>query len=343
MTGSTTSSDQHGQTQPQNSQAQLLQAGLLTATPRPTGPLPTTALDPARLKAALVHPQGDFGRVEVVASAGSTNTDVAAGAADPAQFWPDLSVLIADAQPAGKGRLGRAWEVPAGAAMISSVLVWPGEQQGSGAAATPDFASTGYGWLSILAGVALCETLRSLTGVPTELKWPNDVVSGGRKLAGILAQVVPATVVRPGPQAGFGVVIGVGVNASLTAQELPTERATSLLLEGATTLDRNELLAAYLNKFAARYRDFVSVGGDAQKAMAGGLSMVELAEQHLSTLGQEVRAELPGGTMLRGTAVGLGADGGLDIRDAAGQMHHVSAGDVIHLRRTTADGTVKYA
>ncbi|AIY03691.1 Biotin-protein ligase [Arthrobacter sp. PAMC 25486] len=314
-----------------------------------------------------MHPQGDFGRVEVVASAGSTNTDLAAGAADPEQFWPDLSVLIADAQPAGKGRLGRAWEVPAGAAMISSVLVWPGEQQATGTAATPDFASSGYGWLSILAGVALCEALLSLTGVPTELKWPNDVVSGGRKLAGILAQVVPVkaqtaaelqatarttarstptsptAVATPGTQAGFGVVIGAGVNVSLSAEELPTERATSLLLEGATTLDRNELLAAYLNKFAARYRDFVSVGGDAQKAMAGGQSMVELAEAHLSTLGQEVRAELPGGTMLRGTAVGLGTDGGLDIRDAAGQMHHVSAGDVIHLRRTTADGTVKYA
>ena len=339
MTGSAGSPDQHGQNQPQTTQNK----------PQTDMPAPTTALDPARLKAALMHPQGDFGRVDVVASAGSTNADVAAGAADPLQYWPDLSVLIADAQPAGKGRMGRDWEVPAGAAMISSMLVWPGNQQATGGTAGPGFSATGYGWLSILAGVALCESLRALTGVAAELKWPNDVVVGGRKLAGILAQVVPATGAGPSAQAGsraqagLGVVVGAGVNVSLTAEELPTERATSLFLEGAATLDRNGLLGAYLNTFASRYREFVNVGGESQRPMASGHSMVELAQKYLSTLGQEVRAELPGGKTLHGTAVALGPDGGLEIRDRDGLVHHVSAGDVIHLRRTTPDGTVKYA
>ncbi|MGP9502811.1 biotin--[acetyl-CoA-carboxylase] ligase [Specibacter sp. AOP5-B1-6] len=335
-------------------------------------------LDGPVLKAALTHPQGSFARVQVVASSGSTNTDLAAGAANVDEYWPDLSVLIADAQPAGKGRMGRSWEVPAGAAMISSVFVRPAEQAAAAARAdavdTDVFAPTGYGWLSILAGVALCGAVRSLTGVPAELKWPNDVVVRGRKLAGILAQLVPAKVVTAndvsgaaGPgvsgthgargavgthgglrvQAGPGVVVGAGVNVSLQAGELPTDRATSLLLENATTLDRNLLLPAYLNHFAELYRDFVAVGGDALRPLAGGRaqgrSVMELAQECMSTLGQEVRAELPGGAMLHGTATALGPDGGLLLRDAAGTVHAVSAGDVIHLRRTGPDGAVKYA
>lgn len=352
-------------------------------------------LDGPVLKAALTHPQGSFARVQVVASSGSTNTDLAAGAANVDEYWPDLSVLIADAQPAGKGRMGRSWEAPAGAAMISSVFVRPAEQAaaatgtdagpsttagartGNSPAARADavdtdaFAPTGYGWLSILAGVALCGAVRSLTGVPAELKWPNDVVVRGRKLAGILAQLVPAKVVTAndvsgaaGPgvsgthgaagthgglrvQAGPGVVVGAGVNVSLQAGELPTDRATSLLLENATTLDRNLLLPAYLNHFAELYRDFVAVGGDALRPLAGGRaqgrSVMELAQECMSTLGQEVRAELPGGAMLHGTATALGPDGGLLLRDAAGTVHAVSAGDVIHLRRTGPDGAVKYA
>ncbi|POH60616.1 biotin--[acetyl-CoA-carboxylase] ligase [Arthrobacter glacialis] len=338
------------------------------------------ALNQPALKAALLRPQGSFGRVEIVGTTGSTNTDLAGSAGDPHQLWPDLSVLIADAQEAGKGRLGRTWVVPAGAAMISSVFLRPGDRapsaagrpgSGAGSAPTSDaptfgapaagqpaggalpfdahtsgasaFALTGYAWLSILAGVALCEALRVHTSVPAALKWPNDVVVNGRKLAGILAQLVPFTTGGP------GVVVGAGVNVSADAHQLPTDRATSLLLEGAIpeALDRNVLLPAYLNTFAALYNEFVAAAGDAAAPLIGGVgggrSLLELAAQHMSTLGQEVRAELPGGAMLHGTATGLGNDGSLLIRDAAGTFHTVSAGDVIHLRRTETDGTLNYA
>ncbi|MHA7269333.1 biotin--[acetyl-CoA-carboxylase] ligase [Arthrobacter sp. HLT1-20] len=335
------------------------------------------ALDQPALKAALLRPHGSFSRVEIVGTTGSTNTDLAGHAADPHQLWPDLSVLIADAQEAGKGRLGRAWVVPAGAAMISSVFLRPGDRApaaagraGSGAAGTSasgapasgtsasapvsgapataaftpaSFAPTGYAWLSVLAGVALCEALREHTAVTASLKWPNDVVVNGRKLAGILAQLVPSTTGGP------GVVVGVGVNVSAGAHQLPTDRATSLLVEGAApeSLDRNVLLPAYLNTFATLYCEFVAVAGDANAPLSGsrgdGRSLLELAAQHMSTLGQDVRAELPGGAMLFGTAVGLDVDGSLLIRDAAGTLHPVSAGDVIHLRRTETDGTLNYA
>ena len=313
------------------------------------------ALKPSVLRAALMHPAGSFAKVEVVGSTGSTNTDLAANAAAPGHYWPDLSVLIADAQDAGQGRMGRSWEVPAGAAMISSVFLRPSEQArhaGVNPALTANaFAATGYGWLSVLAGMALCSAVSSCAGVRAELKWPNDVVVRGRKLAGILAQVVAAHSVSGGSSfsggdgaaVGPGVVVGVGVNVSARADELPGDRATSLLLEGAQELDRNVLLPAYLLKFASLYEEFVAVGGDATRPLAGGSSVLELAQLHMGTLGQEVRAELPGGAMLHGTAIALADDGALVLRDATGTQHVVNAGDVIHLRRTGTGGTVNYA
>lgn len=316
-------------------------------TPHDPTPHESAPLQAPLLKAALTYPQGQFARVDVVASAGSTNTDLAASAADDSLHCPDLSVLIADAQPAGKGRLGRSWDVPAGSAMISSVFLRPAEQAltaaGRSEGSTADFAQTGYGWLSVLAGVALCDSLRTLTGLPAELKWPNDVVVKGRKLAGILAQVVPAAVAGPRAQLGLGVVVGVGVNVSLTAEQLPTERATSLLVEGAEILDRNVLLPAYLNKFAELYKEFVAVGGDAGRALGAGPSVLQLVEAFMGTLGQQVRVELPGGKMLLGTATALQSDGSLVVRDEGGTVHAVSAGDVIHLRRTDPNGAVHYA
>ena len=306
------------------------------------------------LRTALMHPRGNFARVNVVGTTGSTNTDLAAHAVAPGQHWPDLSVLIADAQEAGLGRMGRSWEVPAGAAMISSVFLRPSENARQ-AHGNPAFAATGYGWLSVLAGLALCTAVRASTGVQAELKWPNDVLVNGRKLAGILAQVVPAqqlsdhnildhSATAAGSRAGGpGVVVGVGVNIAARADQLPGDQATSLLLEGASELDRNVLLPAYLQKFASLYQEFVAVSGDATRALASGSSVLELATSAMGTLGQKVRAELPGGLMLHGTATALAENGALLVRDAAGTLHAVNAGDVIHLRRTGTDGSVNYA
>ncbi|MGO4384990.1 biotin--[acetyl-CoA-carboxylase] ligase [Specibacter sp. RAF43] len=314
------------------------------------------ALDNSALTHALMRPRGQFRRVKVVAETGSTNADLAADAAASPADWPDLSVVIADSQVRGRGRLDRVWEAPAGSAMISSVLLRPpAHAAGIGA---PRFALTGYGWLSILAGVALCQAVRAVSGVPAALKWPNDVVVDGRKLAGLLAQVV-----SPSPdEAGPAVVVGAGVNIGQTRAQLPVDRATSLRLElpgrgpdpgrpntarpktalpNIAGLDRNVMLPEYLNRLGRLYGDFVAVGGDARRPLAGavsdghssGLSLHALAGLAMTTLGARVRAELPGGRQLFGTAESLGADGGLNVRDAAGALHAVSAGDVVHLRR----------
>jgi len=141
-------------------------------------------------------------------------------------------------------------------------------------------------------------------------------------------------------------------------EQLPVDRATSLALEldggldggldaaaaaaGAAALDRNVLLPAYLNRFARLYEGFVAVGGNAGRPLPEGASVHDLASGLMSTLGTEVRAELPGGQMLHGTAVRLRSGGELELRDGDGALHVVSAGDVVHLRRTLDGGGVGY-
>lgn len=309
------------------------------------------SLDESALKSALTHPRGPFRRADVVGETGSTNADLAAGAAAEPGAWPDLSVLIANSQVAGKGRLDRVWEVPAGAAMISSVLVRPTDA--SAHPGVPAFDPAGHAWLSVLAGIALCKAVAAESDAEPVLKWPNDVLLNGRKLAGILAQlVVPSRDAargtgriladdagRPGP----AVVVGMGVNISQQRVELPVDRATSLELETGVPVDRNVLLPAYLTRFARLYNEFVAVRGDALRPLGGGESAHALASGLMSTLGTDVRAELPGGRMLFGTAVRLGRTGDLELRDAGGVMHAVSAGDVVHLRRAGHAGGVDYA
>ena len=110
-------------------------------------------------------------RLEWLDEAGSTNTELVARAVDG---WPDRSVLVTDRQTAGRGRLGRAWTARPGTSLAVSVLVRP---------AVP---RERYGWLSLLTGAAMAGGLRSL-GAAADLKWPNDVLIGGRKVCGVLA------------------------------------------------------------------------------------------------------------------------------------------------------------
>ena len=161
-------------------------------------------------------------------------------------------------------------------------------------------------------------------------------------MAGILAQLVPG---HPGQHDARwpAVVIGTGVNVSQSTEQLPVPTATSLALEGAADLDRNELLATYLNRFAQLYRSFRAVGGNARLPLRGGDSLLQIATARMATLGSAVRAELPGGVTLLGTATGLDQNGSLLVADSEGTTHTVSAGDVVHLRRHEAEGPGAYA
>jgi BirA family transcriptional regulator, biotin operon repressor / biotin---[acetyl-CoA-carboxylase] ligase len=273
--------------------------------PSPYTRLDRPPLSAAALNRALVRPGSLWTSVEVRTRTGSTNADVAeaarAGAAEGL-------VVVAEQQTAGRGRFGRRWESPPRAGLAFSVLLRPAE-----------VPAGRYGWLPLLAGVALVETVRRQAEVDAAVKWPNDLLIEGRKCAGILAEAVPG--------ADRAVVLGVGLNVTLAADELPRPDATSLLLAGAAHTDRDTLLRSVLRDLSDWYRRWTGVGGDV--AASGLLDGYRL---HCATLGRTVRVALPGGGTLTGTAVDVDLDGRLVVAGADGEPTAVAAGDVVHVR-----------
>jgi BirA family biotin operon repressor/biotin-[acetyl-CoA-carboxylase] ligase len=237
--------------------------------------------------------------VEAVPETGSTNADLLAAAAADAAAG---TVLVAESQSGGRGRLGRSWESPAGAGLTFSMLLRP--------APPPPM----WGWLPLLTGLALARTL----GAQARLKWPNDVLYGprGAKVAGILVQAGSAAV-----------VVGVGLNVSTSQSELPVETATSLLIEGHRELDRAELLVAFLGRFDGLYTAWQAHGGDAgSSGLAAGYRAV------CATLGREVSVELGTHTLV-GRAQEIDGDGRLLVHPTGGgALLPVAAGDVTHVR-----------
>ncbi len=264
-------------------------------------------LSPAAVRAAVLAGSALYTSVEVVARTGSTNADLLAAARTGAAGG---SVLVAEEQTAGRGRLDRSWHSQPGAGLTFSVLLRP--------AAVP---AGGRGWLPLLTGVAVASALAARVAVDAALKWPNDVLADGpdgpAKLAGILAE-----------QAGGAVVIGVGLNVSATRAELPPGQSTSLLLAGGSNLDRQAILTAVLGELERWYLRWTGapVPGD---AAGSGLRAAYL--RVCSTVGQQVRVELPGGGVLAGRAGGVDDAGRLLVSTPDG-VHAVSAGDVVHVR-----------
>ncbi|WP_375399761.1 biotin--[acetyl-CoA-carboxylase] ligase [uncultured Amnibacterium sp.] len=251
-------------------------------------------------------------RVRWLDHADSTNS-VLAALASGTQPWPHGSVVVTDDQTAGRGRLGRVWTAPPGGSLAISVLL------------RPDFPRAAWGWLPLLTGVAMADSVRA-AGVDAVVKWPNDVLVGERKVCGVLAEALPD---------GSGAVIGAGLNHALTAQQLPVPTATSLAVLGVAA-DVDELVAGFVGTLLALVDDLQAFSGDAQ---ASGARASVVA--HCGTLGRRVRVGLPDGRVIVGTAVGLEPDGRLIIaRDGAGPEDaprdakplSVSAGDVEHLR-----------
>ncbi len=267
------------------------------------GALRRPPLDAAALSRRLVRPGGLWREIRVTGETGSTNADLLheaqAGAAEGL-------VLAAETQTAGRGRLGRSWSSPPRAALACSVLLRP--------AAVPPAAR---GWLPLLTGMAVAAALRAEAGVLAGLKWPNDVLVADRKIAGILAEAHDDAI-----------VVGIGLNVTLTAAELPVPGATSLLLEDAACLDRERLLAAMLTGLAGRYRTWAADPGAAVAGPAG------LRAEYLRwcvTVGREIRVELPTGPPLTGTAADVDETGRLAVRTGSG-ITLVGAGDVVHVR-----------
>ncbi|HXZ65258.1 MAG TPA: biotin--[acetyl-CoA-carboxylase] ligase [Streptosporangiaceae bacterium] len=265
-------------------------------------PLPTAAL-----RAAVLARSALYTSVDVVARTGSTNADLLAAARAGGAAG---SVLVAEQQSAGRGRLERSWHSEPGAGLTFSVLLRP--------AGVPPGRR---GWLPLLTGVAVAAALAGQAAAEIGLKWPNDVLAdhpgGQRKLAGILAE-----------QAGDAIVVGVGLNVSATQPELPSDQATSLLLAGGSNLDRQAILAAVLASLERWYLRWVG-GAQPGDAASSGLRAAYLTA--CWTVGRDVRVQLPGGRVLTGCASDVDAAGRLLVSTPDG-VRAVSAGDVVHVR-----------
>ena len=242
---------------------------------------------PLRAAALTKALAADGWRVEVLEETGSTNAVVAerAAAGEPAGL-----VVVAERQLSGRGRLDRSWVSPAGAGLTFSVLLRPTQPPAQ------------WAWLPLLSGVAVANAVHAQAKVDVALKWPNDVLVGGRKVAGLLAEAV-----APG-----GLIIGIGLNVTTTRSELPHDGATSLRIEGAATTDRDTLLRAILRELSSVLAD-VDAGRAAYRKLC-------------ATVGQVVRLELPSGSV-EGAVDAIDDDGRLLV---AGTPY--SVGDVVHLR-----------
>lgn len=250
-------------------------------------------------------------RLDVLAETPSTNDVLVAAAADPAA-WPDFSVVVTANQTAGRGRLGRSWVSPPGTTLAVSVLI----------RADASLRIDALGWLPLAAGLAMTRAVRDSLPARDDvwLKWPNDVLVDGRKICGVLSELV----VGETPS----VVVGAGVNLSMTSDQLPVPTATSLAVAGAEHPDADVVLATYLSEFRALLDDFRAAGGDAQ---ASGLQTAVTAA--CGTIGARVSVELPGGNVLAGIARGIDASGRIVVQaDGSPDLTPISAGDITHLR-----------
>lgn len=264
-------------------------------------------------------------RLEVVDSTGSTNADLLRSVTVEPSAWPDMSVLTAEYQTAARGRLDRHWEAPPLSSVSVSLVLRPVNAEGR------PLPTQSYSWLSLIGALALRETLLETAGLPAELKWPNDVLVRGKKIAGILAQLGPMADGSVPP-----VVLGTGLNVTLREDELPVPTATSVVLEAPRTADRTELLKSYLSHFAVLYRSFCNAEGDPAAGLAGGPSLHKRVEAVMTTLGKQVRAQLPGDHEIIGHASRLDEYGSLLVVDRESREHVVTAGDVVHLRPWTS-------
>jgi BirA family biotin operon repressor/biotin-[acetyl-CoA-carboxylase] ligase len=266
------------------------------------------------VKAALITPPSPWQMVDVHASIDSTNLEALR---DPLPW----RVVVADYQSAGRGRLARQWQAPAGTSIaVSAVVPMPVDR------------TSDWGWLPLLTGMAMRAALVDVSGVAGRLKWPNDVLvqegaegSGGLaddgrpwlKISGVLCEMVPG---------GELVVIGAGANIAQARSELPVDTATSLALCGAPNVRREDVIVRYLGVLADLHRAWA--GGGA------GLEALRAAyRRSCLTIGLDVDVHQPDGRVAQGVATGVDDTGRLVVQAGASSTAH-AAGDVVHVRRS---------
>lgn len=243
--------------------------------------------------------------VHVVERVASTNTVALEWAAAGA---PAGTALLAESQTAGRGRGGRAWRTPDGTSLALSVIL------------RPTIAPDRLPWIGIAAAVATVEAILDVAGVACRVKWPNDILIGARKVAGILAE----RRAEAGGTETPAVVIGVGVNVNNRAAALPADvrdAAISLLDATGRATDRNRLAAALLDRLAWRVGEL----GDGRDELARRWTAAS------ATLGQHLAVTTPGG-LIEGADEGLDPSGSLLLRQPDGRRVAVHSGEVLLCR-----------
>lgn len=215
---------------------------------------------------------------------------------------PHGTLVIADSQMAGKGRMGRKWISPPGSGIWMSLLL------------RPEISPQSASMLTLVAALAVVEGIRGETGLNPQIKWPNDVVLGGRKLCGILTEMsTEAGAIRY-------VVPGIGVNVNMT--EFPpevSETATSLRLELGREIEREPLIARMMEAFEGYYEKFLKT-----QDLAG---LTEEYNRRSVNLGRQVKVLDPAGNF-QGEAMGIDSQGSLLVKMADGQVCQVISGEV---------------
>lgn len=234
-----------------------------------------------------------YWRVSVVEVTGSTQEDIAQLVNDNKVASGD--VIATEYQSAGRGRLDRKFEAPPQSALMFSFYI------------TPNRERSDWSFLTLLTGLAAIFTLTKLvpSASPT-LKWPNDILFDEGKIGGILAQL-----------SHEGVIIGVGINVGMNHTELPVAHATSLLIKEFPILDRNVILATFLNTFE-----------DLLTRWESGEDLRHLYCERSATIGNEVRIDLPDSSSRTGKAIGITPTGELILEDGS----RITVGDIVHLR-----------
>lgn len=217
---------------------------------------------------------------------------------------PEGTAVIAEEQTGGRGRMGRKWHSPRGKGIWMSVVLRPKLPL----LLTPQ--------LTLLAGVAVCTAIRRVTGVEAGIKWPNDLLAGGRKICGILLE----SSLREG---GLHYCIaGIGIAVNLTEEDYPDYLrgvGTSLLIQrGGIPVDRSELAGAVLTELEYQYNLYMEQGFKPIR---------ELWESMSVTLGRQIALNTPQGRS-EGTAVGLDDNGGLLLKDDSGHITNVCSGEI---------------
>jgi len=250
-----------------------------------------------------LNPRRLGAKTHYFAELGSTNTR-ARELADAGASEGEL--VVADAQTEGRGRLGRRWESPARRNLYFSVIL------------RPSLAPAHAAQITLMAAVALSETLDSFIAPTAEIKWPNDILVGGRKLAGILAEAVCSV------DALEHVILGIGINVNYRREEMPeTIRARAISLADLTGsfVERENVLARLIHALDRCYGVLEQSGFDALRPRWDarfGLRDKLVRVEHLD------RA-------IVGRARGIERDGALVLEDERGALHSIYAGDVIPL------------